>query len=143
MKKWWLKIILKIRDRLWFYVRQQYPDDTPESYESDFRVRFCAITISPLLMIIHTLYVICSLIFNLKEGDGNGNDMGEVILGAIILGIIEWYFNKYVLSLLSIYPIDAKHDLGRLKNSLYGASVALSFLLLSIGYIILLNAIRL
>ena len=35
-----LKLLLKIRDKSWFYTNQLYPNDTPESNLKDFKLRF-------------------------------------------------------------------------------------------------------
>ena len=139
MKKWLLNSILKTRDRLWFYVRQQYPADTPENHESYFRRKFCSFTFSPSLMILFTLDATYSRILGLKKGDGN--NVVELILIAVAFGFIWWYFNRRVLSILSIYPIDNRNDLGKLKNLLYCASIVVFSILFSIGYIPLFNTI--
>lgn len=139
MKKYFLSIILKIRDRLWFYVHQQYPNDPPESHEPDFRMRFGAITLTPPNILIYTADAICRRFFDFEII--STSNITKTIQTLVIFFISWWYFNKYVLSVLSVYPINKNNDLGKVRNVLYVASFALFFLFLLIGYMILFNAI--
>ena len=139
MKKWFLNVVLKSRDRLWFYAHQQYPNDSPESCESDFRMRFTGFTMIPLIIIFGTLYFIYGRVFDIRNV--NRNDLSELIPGVIVYYTTWWYFNKYVLSFLSVYPVDAKNDLDRVKNILYVLSIGMPLIFGSIGFLLLLRYI--
>ena len=137
MKKWFLHIVLKLRDRLWFYTHQQYPNDSPESCESDFRMRFLGVSLLPLFLLGGILNFIYGRIFDIRNV--NRNDLSELIPGVIVYCTTWWYFNKYVLSFLSVYPVNDKYNLGKVKNLLYVMSIGMSFLFASFGFFALLK----
>ena len=132
-----IKLILKIRDKSWYYTNQLYPKDTEESNLKDFKLRFSLFFLPPILLLNGITAWLCSIVLN-RPYYINPNNYSIVIPVGIVLAWLFWRGFTLIFNKLSVYPFDSKHDAGYLKNSLFIGTMIISELLIAFGTIFLL-----
>ena len=132
-----LNLILKIRDKSWYYTNQLYLKDTEESNLKDFKLRFSLFFLPPILLLIGSTGWLCSVVFN-RPYYINPNNYSIVIPIGIVPTWLFWRGFTLIFNKLSVYPFDSKHDAGYFKNRLFIGTMIISELLITFGTIFIL-----
>ncbi len=109
------RIILKIRDKCWFYTNELYPNDTVESNSSDFKIRFAMFFVPLIILIIGLLAWFFSIFLNRPQNYVINNFKVVIPISIAFFFIFNFLFGL-ILNYLSGFPIDEKNDKGKMKN---------------------------
>ena len=136
-----LKLLLKIRDKFWYYTNQLYPNDTPESNLKDFKLRFSMFFLPPVILLIGASGWFCSVVLN-KPQDINPFNYFIVLPLSALFWFLFWKIYSRIYDIIAVYPFDKRNDSGYLKNGFFTVLLVLSEITLVFDLIYFLFKIR-